>query len=480
MKAINKAILSGLLALVLALGPLAGLAESTVSAQPNTLYRPREADMVLDTHQLGYINNILLVVVKEGVTEAQLLALLPGEQAHIVGRYAALRQLQVQVKPRDKQGLQALADALMQKPEVRYAHLDLAAPLMGGGGQSRPASAEEPDEWGIYNNLPESQWWQAAIGWDKARDEGLLPQSGLVQAGVVDDGFDTSHPFLKVAFPNREEEQINRPAGHGSHVAGIVQQLMPGSTITVLDSYRYPGVNIDSPVGTGSMQLKNLMDMVMSGARVINYSMGLDITEEADLKWNEEIAVQLSVYIRLLQETGRQFLIVQSAGNGGLPLFHNGMFSMVTMDNCLGSGAVQTALGLTDIQAAKQAVLDSIITVGNAMLPDPDGSMGLAPSSNHGPALTLTAPGENVISAVPGGYEAQAGTSQAAPMVTAAAALVWTVNPGLRPGQVKDILVKSATTQVQDRNPGRAGGRTSYPLLNLYEALKMAKAGAGK
>ena len=216
-----------LMAISRSLGAAAGDGQTS---PPNTLYRPREEDMVLDKHQLGYINNILLVVVKEGVTEAQLLALLPGEQAHIVGRFAALRQLQVQVKPRDKQGLQALADALMQKPEVRYAHLDLAAPLMGGGGQSRPASAEEPDEWGIYNNLPESQWWQEAIGWDKARDEGLLPQRGLVQAGVVDDGFDTGHPFLKVAFPNKEEEQINRPAGHGSHVAGIVQQLMPGST----------------------------------------------------------------------------------------------------------------------------------------------------------------------------------------------------------------------------------------------------------
>ena len=481
MKTINKALLSGLLALVLAIGPFISLAESTVPTQANTLYRPKEADMVLDEFQLGYINNILLVVVQEGVTEEQLLALLPGEQAEIVGRFPGLKQVQVKVKPRDKAGLQALADALMEKPQVRYAHLDLAAPLMGGGGQSRPASEEEPDGWGIYKNLPKSQWWQGAIGWDKARDQGLLPQGGYAQPGVVDDGFDNGHPFLKVAFPNKEEEQINRPAGHGSHVAGVVQQLMPGVTVTVLDSYRFPGVNIDSSVGTASMQVKNLVDMVESGARVINYSMGQDITEAADLKWNEEIGVTLSVYMRLLQEQGRRFLIVQSAGNGGLPLFHNGMFSMITGDNCLGSPVVQASLGLKDkLQEARQGVLDSIITVGNAMLPYPDGSMGLAPSSNYGEALTLAAPGENLISAVPGGYEAQSGTSQAAPVVTAAAALVWTANPDLSPGQVKEILVKSATAQVQDRNPGREGQPKSYPLLNLYEALKMAKTAAGK
>ena len=477
MKAINKAIFSGLLALVLALGTLAGLAESAVSAQPNTLYRPREEDMVLDTHQLGYINNILLVVVKEGVTEAQLLALLPGEQAEIVGRFPALRQVQVQVKPRDKQGLQALADALMQKPEVRYAHLDLAAPLMGAGVQSLQASEEGPDDWVYYKELPKSQWWHPAIGWDQA--QALLPQGGYVQAGVVDDGFDTAHPFLKLSFPNKEEEAINRPAGHGSHVAGIVQQLMPGATIRVLDSFRFPGVNIDTTVGTASMLVKNLVDMVASGARVINYSMGQDITQEADLKWNEEMAVTLSVYMRLLQEQGHRFLIVQSAGNGGLPLFHNGMFAMITPDNCLGNETVHAALGLKDkLQEARQGVLDSITQVGNAMQDRPGAPFYLSPDSNYGEAVTLAAPGYGIISSVPGGYEAQSGTSQAAPMVTAAAALVWTVNPGLRPGQVKDILVKSATTQVQDRNPGRGGGRASYPLLNLYEALKTAQAGA--
>lgn len=431
--------------------------------------------MVLDAFELGYINNILFVVTREGVTEEQLLALLPGEQARVVGRFPGLRQVQVQVKPRDKAGLQALADSLMQQKEVRYAHLDLAAPLMGAGGQSLQITEEGPDEWGYYKELPKNQWWHQAIGWDQA--QALLPQGGYVQPGVVDDGFDTEHPFLKVSFPNREEEQINRPAGHGSHVAGIVQQLMPGATIRVLDSFRYPGVNIDTSVGTASMLVKNLVDMVMSGARVINYSMGLDITEEADLKWNEEMAVTLSVYMRLLQEQGHRFLIVQSAGNGGLPLFHNGMFAMITPDNCLGSETVHAALGLGDkLQEARQAVLDSIIQVGNAMQGRPGAPFYLSPDSNYGEAVTLAAPGYGIVSSVLGGYEAQSGTSQAAPMVTAAAALVWTVNPGLHPGQVKEILVNSATEQVQDKNPGRS--RASYPLLNLYEALKTAQAGA--
>jgi len=470
-------------ALLMALLLLTGISRSLGAAAgdgqaspPNTLYRPREADMVLDAFELGYINNVLLVVTREGVTEEQLLALLPGENAKVVGRFPGLHQVQVQVKPRNKKGLQALADALMQQEEVRYAHLDLAAPLMGAGVDSLQTS-EGPDDWGMYKELPKSQWWHQAIGWDRA--QALLPQGGYVQAGVVDDGFDTAHPFLKLSFPNKEEEQINRPAGHGSHVAGIVQQLMPGATIRVLDSFRFPGVNIDTTVGTASMLVKNLVDMVASGARVINYSMGQDITQEADLKWNEEMAVTLSVYMRLLQEQGHRFLIVQSAGNGGLPLFHNGMFAMITPENCLGSEIVHGALGLADtLQEARQGVLDSIIQVGNAMQDRPGAPFYLSPDSNYGEAVTLAAPGYGIISSVPGGYEAQSGTSQAAPMVTAAAALVWTVNPGLRPGQVKDILVKSATTQVQDRNPGRGGGRASYPLLNLYEALKTAQAGA--
>lgn len=471
-------------ALLLALFLLMGISRSLgaeqpgkEARQPNTLYRPQENNMVLDEFELGYINNALLVVTREGVTEAELLALLPGEEARVVGRFPGIHQMQVQVKPRDKAGLQALADALMQSPLVRYAHLDLAAPLMGGGGQSVQSAQEEPDDWGLYKELPQNPWWHKAIGWDKA--QALLPKENFVQPGVVDDGFDTAHTFLKLAFPNKEEEAINLPAGHGSHVAGIVQQLMPKATITVLDSFRFPGVNIDTRVGTASMLVKNLVDMVESGARVINYSMGQDITEEADLKWNEEMAVTLSVYMRLLQEQGRRFLIVQSAGNGGLPLFRNGMFSMITRENCLGSETVQAALGLGDkLQEARQGVLNSIITVTAAWQPEKGGPYALAPGSNHGEGVTLAAPGYDIISSVPGGYETQSGTSQAAPMVTAAAALVWTLNPDLSPGQVKELLEQSATEQVQDSTPGRT--RTSYPLLNLYEALKQAREGSGK
>ena len=83
---------------------------------------------------------------------------------------------------------------------------------------------------------------------------------------------------------------------------------------------------------------------------------------------------------------------------------------------------------------------DNSITVANLMF---NGS--LDESSNFGTfSVDIAAPGTYILSTTPGGYGFMSGTSMAAPMVTAAAAMVYSARPETDLLTVKNILIYSA------------------------------------
>ena len=84
--------------------------------------------------------------------------------------------------------------------------------------------------------------------------------------------------------------------------------------------------------------------------------------------------------------------------------------------------------------------LDNVISVANIRY---DGE--LDPTSSYGAAsVDLAAPGSYILSTTPGGtYSYMTGTSMAAPMVSAAAAMVYSAFPNATLADVKDILLAS-------------------------------------
>lgn len=93
----------------------------------------------------------------------------------------------------------------------------------------------------------------------------------------------------------------------------------------------------------------------------------------------------------------------------------------------------------------------------------------LDPMSNFGPSIGkrgLMAPGVNIRSAYPGGeYTHMSGTSFAAPFVTGAIALLWSINPRTSAAQIKQSIVLSAT---------RRSSRSLVPgLLNAEAASRL-------
>lgn len=95
----------------------------------------------------------------------------------------------------------------------------------------------------------------------------------------------------------------------------------------------------------------------------------------------------------------------------------------------------------------------------------------LAYFSNYGAkGVDLGAPGEAILSSVPGnGYATYSGTSMATPHVAGAASLLLAANPALSAAQVKDILLGSI-----DPIAALAGKSVSGGRLNLRAALAAA------
>ena len=100
--------------------------------------------------------------------------------------------------------------------------------------------------------------------------------------------------------------------------------------------------------------------------------------------------------------------------------------------------------------------------------------------SDYGPHLDLVAPTQVPTTTYGGDYWRNwSGTSAATPHVAGAAALVKAARPGLRPGQVRQLLIQNADDLSGEQNGGREGWDqfTGYGRVNAYEAVKDAKEG---
>jgi subtilisin family serine protease len=82
--------------------------------------------------------------------------------------------------------------------------------------------------------------------------------------------------------------------------------------------------------------------------------------------------------------------------------------------------------------------ISSAVSVGSTTDSDTVSSF-----SNRASFLALMAPGSSIYSSVPGGYDTLNGTSMAAPHVTGACVLVWSVNPTWTSAQVRSKILST-------------------------------------
>ena len=356
-----------------------------------------------------------------------------------------------------------------------YDEILMAAPLTVSEMSDclTPDDPFDPDYFNSWNeNDPEGpRWWLEAIDARQAWD--YLPLINKTTVGIVDSGVNTEHPDLAglISFPNSKQQKRNVPGDHGTHVPGIVSAIQnngegicgvfPGAPIVYQDWMPDEGQKWNDEISL----VFSLVNEVKAGAKVINYSVGKSssVAEDASSLSDRTMRIDGYIYtyaVAAMLSRGYEFLILEAAGNGNsggsrLDAVNAGLFAAVH------SGYIFTGLH----RVSKDDIINHVMLVGAAKN-DYYGKYTQADFSNVGPYVEIAAPGVRVYScAADGGYRYMGGTSMAAPVVTAVAAMVFGANPSLTAKEVKEILV-SATDCVAKANK-TAGYMGSYELNDL-------------
>lgn len=256
-----------------------------------------------------------------------------------------------------------------------------------------------------------------------------------ITVGVVDGFVDKSHVQLasQIIYAQQFNNEINNVSvnRHGTHVAGIIvadgtkgpaQGIAPLAKIA---SGQFMSNDGAGSIGTGIVAMQAV---ARAGAKIIN------------LSWGGAPCIQ-NLKNAMEDLSAKGILIVTAAGNESVDLDYQPNFPAAFMV-------------LNQINVAATG-LDDLLTY----------------FSNRGnTTVNVAAPGQSILSTVPGnGVEMMDGTSMAAPVVAGSAALLMSAYPNAPAHTIRDALLRSVDIP-NWRLQTQTGGRIN--VLKAYNSLK--------
>ncbi len=287
-----------------------------------------------------------------------------------------------------------------------------------------------------YNIDLKEQWAIAYTKSNLAWSAGK--QKKQIKVAVVDTGVDYNHPDLKnrvlkdlgYNFINNSKD-IMDDNWHGTHVAGIIaadatNNIGISGIVGDFDVKIIPvKVLDDKGEGSSDIMAKGIKYSADAGADIINFSVGFDVKDS-----------YIADAIRYARNKG--VFVVVSAGNNGV--------------NC---------------DVSSPAGDEGAYTVASVNSADEKSTF-----SNFGYSVKIAAPGENILSTIPGGgYDYRSGTSMSAPVVAGVAAMMKAVNPNLTAPQMEYILNKTAVDILEKGKDDNTG----YGIVDAKAAVDMAE-----
>jgi hypothetical protein len=303
----------------------------------------------------------------------------------------------------------AKAAALAGRPGVIYAEPNYVGQI---------PEVRQRSSWVVGGDAGEyvAQWAPLTIRLSEAH---TVTRGAGVTVAILDTGADLTHPALAeqlVAgydFVDQDDDPSevgadgeDRAFGHGTHVAGLVALAAPQAKIMPLRTLK--------PDGTGDIwtQITALRYAMEHGADVINLSYSFGQHSKAFDEIIAEVTCNAPVDFDCRAKTRPGAVVVAAAGNSGASIREY--------------PAADHASGLLAVAASTEA--DS-----------------LAAFSTYGAWVQLAAPGDRVLSSIPGGdYATWSGTSMATPIVAGVTALARAAYPGLRPTEAVTHIATTA------------------------------------
>ncbi|MBD2526671.1 S8 family serine peptidase [Nostoc sp. FACHB-133] len=282
------------------------------------------------------------------------------------------------------------------------------------------------------------------VGLVNARTQGIVGTGKGVIIAVLDGEVDINHPDLKgrvVHKRNYTNEPWGNPHPHGTHVAGIIagngSQYKGMAPEAIIWNYKLlPSEATQSGEGfKGADAIEDVIKDMKEGVKVANCSWGVPTELDGTNIWAKtaERAAKLGL------------VLVKSAGNNG-----SEPGTLTSPADAFGDVIVVGASSHDGTQVM------------------PFSSRG--PTADNRPKPDILAPGEQIVSTVPGGYQKMSGTSMASPHIAGISALLLERNPKLEPWQIKKILMESAKSLESTSDPNVQG----KGLVDVVKALQMA------
>lgn len=315
------------------------------------------------------------------------------------------------------------------EPVVRPASPEPAAAGDAAVGTAFPSDSLFTRQWAL-TKISAPKAWATTHG------------ANSIRIAILDDGVDIGHPDLKDKIEKSydmlfDSDVMNPPAddAHGTAVAGIAAAVTNNSLgiAGLAADMRLIVIRMMSRVdsaneSTARVLVSNAFEKAIElGADVINCSWTMAAPSDA-----VEAAIRAAA---TRGRNGQGALVVFAAGNAG---------KEIAFPASLAKTLPIIAVGASNEQ-------DEFKTKSSS-----DGEDFWA--SNYGPELTVVAPGVHITTTLHRGRGAQGaepyidtfnGTSSAAPLVSALGALILSLEPTLKPEQVRQRMVSTADQVVK-------------------------------
>ncbi|MCD7765168.1 MAG: S8 family serine peptidase [Lachnospiraceae bacterium] len=484
----------------------------TVYENGDFVYTYTEDHIVLDTDEwVIYVDELVDVFLTEELSGAEKQELAAQVNGTIVTDISGIvNMMQILVDETDYAGICEYVDILNENETVRSAAYDTPYYMEENYTDTNPWSSlgwefddTVADSFHLdYEHLLEGDesnpdgrnWWAEAIGAYTAWSYEEYFQSD-VAVGIIDTGFQLDHPDMDGIIMLEGYE--NSAADHGTMVASIVCALNNDiglRGVASSDNYNLQIYGFDwTPVTdnkdsseyksylTSGTYIEAIKVMVEKGTKVINNSYNYSVSSWGEFHSNfknifksydnyltsirnaadktAEDCIQLMID---LLEAGQDVLIVQTAGNDSVDAsLYGGYFSSVRQNLFSGDELSEYA-----------EIISHILIVGAVENNTTDeGEYLMASFSNYGSTVVICAPGVDVFGADVNGYTHDDGTSFSAPMVTGAAALLWSIEPSLTASEVRGYLL-SEHNSVCAVSDDSADPEYTYPMLNVGAAVE--------